>query len=179
MATFGDEEARLLYAEWRMKEYGFALADRLVEPFLHLDVEGSWIKRSREALYLSKRSLAGKLKICSNAYWELERSEAAGSISINNLKRCAEAMGCELVYAIRPKIRQCFSRIIWNVLFEAVKDKRPDWCTSAKDRFYRLKFFIHTRMWRPVFRRKHGWARNWQPESGNAVHLWNAIRVKG
>ena len=59
--------------------------------------------------------MARKLKISTSAYSRLERSEH--KTSIRRLKAVAQAMDCELIYAIRPKSRTSFLRRLWPALY--------------------------------------------------------------
>jgi predicted DNA-binding mobile mystery protein A len=47
--------------------------------------------------------LARRLKLAPSTVHELESSEKNGTITLNSLQKCAEAMGCRLVYAIVPE----------------------------------------------------------------------------
>ncbi len=63
-----------------------------------------WIRAVRQAAGITMPEMAKTLGHSSRgivAY--LEKSEAEYSISLGNLREAAEALGCELVYAIVPK----------------------------------------------------------------------------
>jgi transcriptional regulator with XRE-family HTH domain len=60
--------------------------------------------------------MAQKLNITRSAYSRFERSEQAGCLSLKSIKEIAEAMDCELIYAIRPKRKIKFSLVIWQRL---------------------------------------------------------------
>jgi predicted DNA-binding mobile mystery protein A len=62
-----------------------------------------WIASVREALGLSLESVGRRLSTARQAIQRLEKYEASDRITLRNLRRVAEAMGCELVYAIVPK----------------------------------------------------------------------------
>jgi transcriptional regulator with XRE-family HTH domain len=62
-----------------------------------------WLRAVREAQAVTQHSLAGKLGCKRQAWAQLEQSEARGAISLYSLRRAAEALGCELVYALVPK----------------------------------------------------------------------------
>jgi predicted DNA-binding mobile mystery protein A len=57
----------------------------------------------REALGLSLASVGRRLRTARQVIQRLEKYEASDRITLRNLRRVAEAMGCELVYAIVPK----------------------------------------------------------------------------
>ncbi len=62
-----------------------------------------YIRELRDALGLSSSSLGRKLSVTQPAITQLEKSESEGSISLNTLRKVAEAMNCSLVYALVPK----------------------------------------------------------------------------
>ncbi|MDO8878511.1 MAG: mobile mystery protein A [Pseudolabrys sp.] len=61
-----------------------------------------WIRAVREALGMTTRQLAGRLGMKQPSLVELEKGEAAGSITIKSLERAAEALGCRFIYALVP-----------------------------------------------------------------------------
>jgi predicted DNA-binding mobile mystery protein A len=62
-----------------------------------------WIRAIREALSMNSRQLAAMLNISQPGVIQLERSESAGTIQLNTLRRVADALDCELVYALVPR----------------------------------------------------------------------------
>ena len=62
-----------------------------------------WLKAVREALGMPATHLAKRLGVVSSTVARLEVSEANDTISLATLRRAAEAMGCELHYAVVPK----------------------------------------------------------------------------
>lgn len=62
-----------------------------------------WLASVREALGLSLESVGRRLSTARQAIQRLEKYEASDRITLRNLRRVAEAMDCELVYAIVPK----------------------------------------------------------------------------
>lgn len=62
-----------------------------------------WLKAMRGALGLSTTQLAKRMGINQAHAFRLEKREVAGSVTIDSLKRAAEAMDCEFIYAIVPK----------------------------------------------------------------------------
>lgn len=63
-----------------------------------------WIRSIREALGMSGRQLAARIQVEAPRISEMEKSETHGNISLKSLRRAAEAMECELVYAFVPKV---------------------------------------------------------------------------
>ena len=62
-----------------------------------------WIKTIRSALGMSERSLAKRLGILQGSLRKLERNERSGSITLESLRRAAEALDADLVFAIVPR----------------------------------------------------------------------------
>ncbi len=61
-----------------------------------------WIRAVRETLGMTTRQFAERLGIKQPSLVELEKSEAAGNITVKSLERAAEALGCRFVYALVP-----------------------------------------------------------------------------
>ncbi|MBB6125417.1 mobile mystery protein A [Sphingobium subterraneum] len=62
-----------------------------------------WIRAIRDAIGMTGAQLGKRVGNSPQGIVGLERSEAAGTIQLNTLRRAAEAMECVLVYAIVPK----------------------------------------------------------------------------
>ena len=62
-----------------------------------------WIKAIREALGMSAAHLAKRLDLVPSTVLRLENSEADDTITLASLRRVAEALNCELQYALVPK----------------------------------------------------------------------------
>jgi predicted DNA-binding mobile mystery protein A len=62
-----------------------------------------WIKAVREALAMSQADLARRLNVTQASVASMERSEGSGKIQLDTLQRVAEAMDCDLVYALVPR----------------------------------------------------------------------------
>lgn len=62
-----------------------------------------WIRAIRDALGMSGVQLASRLGVRPQTVEAMEKSEAAGSIQLDTLRRAAEALDCTLVYALAPK----------------------------------------------------------------------------
>ena len=62
-----------------------------------------WISSVREALGLTLGQIGQHIRASRQAVQQLERAEATDRITLGALRRVAEAMGCELVYALVPK----------------------------------------------------------------------------
>ena len=62
-----------------------------------------WVKAIRESLGMAAAHLAARLDVTTSTVTRLETSEADDTISLGTLRRAAEALGCELRYALIPK----------------------------------------------------------------------------
>ncbi len=62
-----------------------------------------WIKAIREALGMPAAHLAKRLGLVPSTVLRLETSEADDTITLASLRRVAEALDCELQYALVPK----------------------------------------------------------------------------
>jgi transcriptional regulator with XRE-family HTH domain len=115
------EQIQFAYRLWR-QNYPHLSADDAVEPFLRPDLKSSdcpfpgWLRMSRLALFLSMDSVAAEMGITKAAYAMFEKNEEHGTITLQSLSRAAEAMNCELVYALRPKKRMRYSEMVWTKL---------------------------------------------------------------
>jgi transcriptional regulator with XRE-family HTH domain len=126
MNNLSDEEIKRAFDIWRLRYYPQE-NEEFLEPFLAKNIRSSsdlsmgWLKKARNGLFLSAQSVADKMKVSRAAYSKYEECEELGSITLGTLAKAAEAMDCELVYAIRPKSKKLFSEIIWEKLLQTVK----------------------------------------------------------
>ena len=61
-----------------------------------------WVRAIRETLGMTTRQLAERMRISQPTLVKLEKSEAAGTITLGSLERAAQALGCRVVYALVP-----------------------------------------------------------------------------
>ena len=112
---FSSEKA---YRIWR-NDYSSKYIDTQINFVLDGKVDscaGGRLKLTREALFLSAAEVANKLQITRSSYFEIEKNDENGKIKLQTLSNAAVAMNCELVYFLRPKSRECYSKVIWNLL---------------------------------------------------------------
>jgi predicted DNA-binding mobile mystery protein A len=64
---------------------------------------GGWIATFQQAIGMNAPALAERLGISRNNIYAAIQNEQAGTISVNQLEKIAEAMGGRLVYAIIPR----------------------------------------------------------------------------
>src|ERR1035437_1664031 len=62
-----------------------------------------WIRALRDALGMSSAQLGKRLGKVSQSVDDWESAEANGSIQLKTLRQAAEALGCNLIYALVPK----------------------------------------------------------------------------
>ena len=66
--------------------------------------QAGWIRAVRDALGMSTRDMAARLGVTSMAVSKLEASERAGTIGLDTLSRAADALDCDVVYALVPRV---------------------------------------------------------------------------
>jgi predicted DNA-binding mobile mystery protein A len=62
-----------------------------------------WLRAVRDALGMSTRQYASRLGVSQPQVVAYEKGEVEESIALANLRRAAEALDCELVYALVPR----------------------------------------------------------------------------
>lgn len=62
-----------------------------------------WIREIRTALGLTTAQLAARMGLSQAGVSKLEGREADGSVTINSLRTAADALECDLVYALVPR----------------------------------------------------------------------------
>lgn len=62
-----------------------------------------WVKALRDALGMTAEQLARRIGVTKPRVYEIERAELNGSITLDSLERAAQAMDCQLVYALIPR----------------------------------------------------------------------------
>jgi predicted DNA-binding mobile mystery protein A len=62
-----------------------------------------WLRAVREATGITLREMAARLKKAPSLVAKLEKSETEYRITLRSLREAADALGCQLVYALVPK----------------------------------------------------------------------------
>ncbi len=62
-----------------------------------------WIKTIREALGMTSKDLASKVGVNQSRIIHMEQAEADGNIKISTMKKIADALDMDFVYAIVPR----------------------------------------------------------------------------
>lgn len=65
---------------------------------------GGWLRAIRTALGMSLEDVAERLGTTRSSAARVEASEQRATIQLDTLRRVAEALNCELVYALVPKL---------------------------------------------------------------------------
>ena len=78
------------------------LSDRLTEIQVHERPRRGWIYALRTSLGMTAAQLAARIGVKQQTLSRLEAREVDDSVTLKNLRRTAEAMGCKLVYAFVP-----------------------------------------------------------------------------
>ena len=90
------------YRDLRLKQIATVLNGFEQARHTHRPARG-WLRAVREALGMTHEQVARAAKAKRQNIIAFENAEAEDRITLRNLRRVAEAMGCELVYAIVPK----------------------------------------------------------------------------
>jgi len=81
--------------------------ERALEPFSaaksSLRPQKGWLRAIREATGISLREMATRLKKTPTLAAKLEKSEGEYRITLASLRDAADALGCQLVYALVPR----------------------------------------------------------------------------
>jgi predicted DNA-binding mobile mystery protein A len=83
--------------------------NKALEPFLvaaakrSLRPQRGWIRAIREATGVTLREMGKRLGKTPSLAAKLEKSEAEYRITLGSLREAADALGCQLVYALVPK----------------------------------------------------------------------------
>ena len=73
---------------------------------------GGWIRAIRDALGMSTRELARRALVSPQRISQIERAERDRSLTLANLERIADAMGCSVEYVLVP--RQPLDDMVWE-----------------------------------------------------------------
>jgi predicted DNA-binding mobile mystery protein A len=65
--------------------------------------ERGWMRAVRTSLGLSQTHVAARASMTRQAYADLEAAEERGAISLNSLRRAAEAMDADFAYYVVPR----------------------------------------------------------------------------
>jgi predicted DNA-binding mobile mystery protein A len=63
-----------------------------------------WLRAIRDALGLSGRQMGERLGVSQQRVSKIEQAEVDGSITLKSLRDAADAIGCDVVYAVVPRV---------------------------------------------------------------------------
>jgi len=93
---------RTVFQELRLNQL-----DRALQPFRTAQKvprpPKGWVRAIREAMGISARELAEASGTSRQLPLQLEKAEAADSITLKSLRKLAGALDCDLVYALVPR----------------------------------------------------------------------------
>lgn len=91
----------------------------LLKVIQQMKVKPGWIKYTRSVLGMTLKDLARLAGLTLPTVAQAERREAEGKVTIDTLKKLAEVMECEFVYAFVPK--EDISELIHKKAFEKAR----------------------------------------------------------
>jgi predicted DNA-binding mobile mystery protein A len=65
---------------------------------------GGWLRAVREALGMPRPELARRMGVSYTTVQHIEANELAGTAQLDSVRRAADALGCDLVYALIPRV---------------------------------------------------------------------------
>lgn len=86
----------------RLKQIDAALAQWRMAALPTRPATG-WVRAIRDSLGMSSAALARRLGVTDSAVRKLEEGEASDSITLATLRKAAQALDCELQYALVPR----------------------------------------------------------------------------
>jgi predicted DNA-binding mobile mystery protein A len=98
------------YKALRIRQLDQTLKSLLAARSLPRPVHG-WLKTVREALGLTLDTVGKRTRNSRSDVRAFERAEVRDRITLRSLRKVADAMGCELVYAIVPRSSSTFAQL--------------------------------------------------------------------
>lgn len=98
--------------------------------------------------------------ISKSQYSKLEAAEKRGECTVNQMRRIAEAMDCEVVYIVRPRQGRLFSERIWQLLLEEALRRFQFRTCTPHNKSGALAAIAEELIHEPGFRRSRNWSRN-------------------
>jgi len=90
-----------------LRDLALRQLDAILQPVAALRTltrpEPGWAAAIRRALGLTTRQMAKRLGLSQSSYADAESNEAREAISLKQLRRIADALDCDLVYALLPR----------------------------------------------------------------------------
>lgn len=123
-----------------------------------------WIWEIRNAIGMTHSQLAKRLKISAPAIVKFERGEIEGTVSLNTLKKTAEAMKCKFIYAIVPETslrnlldvqtlkaaKKILDRVNHSMNLEAQGVQKKENLTQLKELLTQIKNELGSNIWNEI-----------------------------
>lgn len=133
----------------------FQSARQVVRP------KSGWIQAIREALGMTTAQLAARMGIQQSGVTLLEKREVAKTVTLATLEKAAQAMNCELVYALVPKesleaivdkqamisAREILKRVTHSMYLEKQDAGNPETKLLHEELALELKTKMDKRLW--------------------------------
>ena len=74
--------------------------------------EEGWLRQVRQVTGVMASDVASRMKMSEQALFRLERAEKKGTITLKSLRRAADALECDVVYAVVPRERTLWSKAV-------------------------------------------------------------------
>jgi len=120
--------------------------------------EKNWLWHTRQVLQMKTSLIAEKMKVTKAAYYQFEKAEEDGTITIQSLEKAAQALNCELIYFLKPKgDSPTLSEKLWNeVYLDAIQHP---WVRSRpeKNKYLALISIVKKLIKDPQYRKKKNW----------------------
>lgn len=173
MTELTDEMREKAFYQWKSRDYQLLEMDEAVRSALTVEIKSprAWLRGAREALWLSGTDMAEKLQISRSHYLRLEIREKNGKLSLEQIRKIAEAMDCEVIYAIRPKSRISFARVIWNRLRQI---SEAHWWVRSRPAHLKINALCaiaRRKMHDPEVRRRFKWSERYMERSSRRKPL--------
>jgi len=65
--------------------------------------QAGWVESIRQAVGMARKDMAARMGVTESTIARLEASERAETVQLGTLRRAAEALDCDLVYALVPR----------------------------------------------------------------------------
>ena len=80
-----------------------------------------WLRAVREAVGMSSAQLARRLGVAQQTVSRFEKNERDETITLETLRKTAEVLGCDLVYALVP--RESLERVVENQAIRVASER--------------------------------------------------------
>lgn len=120
--------------------------------------EKNWLWHTRQVLQMKTSLIAEKIGVTKAAYYQFEKAEENGTITVQSLEKAAQALDCELIYFLKPKgSSPTLSEQLWNEVFpDAIQHS---WVRSRpeKNKYLALISIVKKLIKDPQYRKKKNW----------------------